>query len=92
MGHVYGALFVAVLVVRKVFDESVSVGEPRWLAGCMEFAWVHADSFLHSMASPCHSFVTTISSNNTSRHCTLTVLASFVNINQPVDVLHLCTA
>ena len=30
----------------------------RWLAGCMEFVWVHADSFLRRVASPFHSFVT----------------------------------
>ena len=35
--------------------ESVS-----WLAGCMGFVWVHADSFLHSVTSPFHSFVTTM--------------------------------
>ena len=33
----------------------------RWLAGCMGFVWEHADSFLHCVASPFHSFVTTSS-------------------------------
>ena len=33
---------------------------PRWLAGCIGFVWVHADSFLHCVASPFHSFVTTL--------------------------------
>ena len=27
---------------------------------CMGFVWVHAESFLHSLASPFHSFVTTL--------------------------------
>ena len=27
--------------------------------GCMAFVWVHADSLLHYVASPFHSFVTT---------------------------------
>ena len=31
-----------------------------WLAVCMGFVWVHADSFLHIVASPCHSFVTPV--------------------------------
>ena len=30
-----------------------------WLAVCIGFVWVHADSFLQSVASPFHSFVTT---------------------------------
>ena len=30
-----------------------------WLAGCMGFVWVHADLFLHCVASPFHSCVTT---------------------------------
>ena len=34
MGHVYGALLVALQVVRLVPAESV-----RWLAGCMGFVW-----------------------------------------------------
>ena len=35
-----------------------------WLAGCIRFVcytgfvWLHADSFLHSVTSPFHSFVT----------------------------------
>ena len=32
----------------------------RWLAGCMGFVWVHADSFLCCVASPFHSFATTL--------------------------------
>ena len=32
--------------------------EPLWVAGCMGFVWMHADSFLHSVASPFYSFVT----------------------------------
>ena len=43
--------------------EAVGGGAPddltAWLAGCMGFVWVHADSFLHCVASPFHSFVTT---------------------------------
>ena len=31
-----------------------------WLAGCMGFVWEHADSFLHCVTSPFHSFVTTL--------------------------------
>ena len=30
------------------------------LAGCVGFVWVRADSFLHSVASPYHSFVATL--------------------------------
>ena len=30
------------------------------LAGCMGFAWVHVESFLHSLACPIHSFVTNL--------------------------------
>ena len=30
--------------------------EPQWLAGCMGFVWVNADSFFHCVASPFHSF------------------------------------
>ena len=31
-----------------------------WLAGCMGFVWVHVESFLHSVASPFHSFVSSL--------------------------------
>ena len=31
------------------------------MSGCIGFVWVHADSFLHSVASPFHSFVTSYS-------------------------------
>ena len=31
-----------------------------WLAACMGFVWVHADSFLHPVASPFHSIATTL--------------------------------
>ena len=45
--------------------ESARVSEPRWLAGCMGFVWVHADSLkLHCVASPFHSFVATCGSSS----------------------------
>ena len=34
----------------------------------MGFVWVHADSFLHSVASPFHSFVTMMGGLNTWVH------------------------
>ena len=40
-------------------ESVLSVSEPRWLAGCIGFVWVHADSFLRCVSSPFHSFVTT---------------------------------
>ena len=40
-----------------------------WLAGCMGFVWVHADSFLHSLAPPLQSFVT-ISMHPHKHHAT----------------------
>ena len=36
------------------------MSEYRWLAGCIGLVWVHADSLLHSVASPFHTCVTTI--------------------------------
>ena len=59
MRRVYGALLVAMLVVCRVCAQSGRVLEPRWLAVCVGFVWEHADSFLHCVASPFHSFVTT---------------------------------
>ena len=56
MRRVYGTLLVAMLVVCRVCAESWRVREPRWLASCMGFVWVHADSLLRCVASPFHSF------------------------------------
>ena len=39
-------------------SEAVHVGEQWWLAGCMGFYFVRADSFFHAVASPSHSSVT----------------------------------
>ena len=57
-------LLVAVLVVRRVCSGSVpctcvAIAMAGWLHGlCVGFVWVHVESFLHSVASPFHSFVT----------------------------------
>ena len=43
----------------------------------MGFVWVHVESFLHSVASPFHSFVTTVVRNSvkaSSMHCSQTCL------------------
>ena len=37
--------------------------------GCMGFVWEHSDSFLHCVASPFHSFVTTHWVSLASWHC-----------------------
>ena len=40
-------------------EESQQYQEPTKSSGCVGFVWEHADSFLHCVASPFHSFVTT---------------------------------
>ena len=63
MGHVYGALLVAGLVLRRVCAESV-----RWLAGCMGFVWVRAVLFLPGVSSPFSLFCIYCSVHRTTRH------------------------
>ena len=55
-------------VVCCVCAECGGVYESRWLAGCMGFLWVTGFSFLHCVASPFHSFVSTCSSARRRRN------------------------
>lgn len=42
-------------LLMMVCSEAVRVGGQRWLAGCMGFLRMCADSFFHAVASPFHS-------------------------------------
>ena len=57
MRRVYGALLVALLVVCCVCAESGRIAMPGWLHGVFVGEWL----FVHCVASPFHSFVTTSS-------------------------------
>ena len=54
---------------NRTFCRSVRVWQSRWLAGCMGFVWVHVGSFLHRVASPFHSCVTTLLTSVASLFC-----------------------
>ena len=57
---IYIYIYICIMTIYTDIRNLVRMYIYIWLAGCMEFVWVHVESFLHSVASPFHSFVTNI--------------------------------